>query len=70
MVVRSVLGVPEGAVRAFLPVCEVMCTEPTLVTEELHYYRALLLPTKKCLSGQQKTQIGTERLEVLLHSYS
>ena len=65
MAAKRVLGVPGGAVQAFLLVSVVICTEPSVMAEEL----SLLVPSKKSLSGQQKTEIGMGRIEVLLHSY-
>lgn len=65
VVAGRVLGVPGGAVQALLLVRVVMCTEPSVMAEEL----PLLVPSKKRLSGQQKTESGTGRLEVLLCSY-
>lgn len=62
---KRVLGGPGGAVQAFLLVWVVVCTESSIMAEEL----LLLVPGKKRLSGWQKTEIGMGKLEVLLRSY-
>lgn len=58
-------GGPRRCSAGLFFLCVWLCTEPSVMAEEL----LLLVPSKKRLSGQQKTEIGTGRLEVLLCSY-
>lgn len=60
IVARRFWGPHEVHCRLFF-LLVVMCTEPGVVAEEL-------VPSKKRLSGQKKTEVGTGRLQVLLHS--
>lgn len=59
---KRVLGIPEGAVQAFLLVWGVMCTEPSLMTEELHYCRALLLPVRNICQSSRRHRLEREGL--------
>lgn len=50
---QEAAGSPRTCRAGLLPVSVIMCAEPSVMAEEL----LLLVPRKKHLSGQQKTEI-------------